>query len=454
MKRRYQRGEELFVEIVKMVPGGLALGRTEDGDNVFVRGAYPGERAKCEVTKARRNYTECKALEVENPHEGRMDAPCPHFGTCGGCLFIDMQYDHRLKLKEQIVRDAFTRIAGLPEDFPYSPIVAAPEILRFRNKMEFAFGSDDERGIYLGLREPGNYNDVIFAQDCLLLPEMSNRFMDSLAERLNKTGLSAWDNRQKAGDLRYLTLRFNEELKFQAYITVTDESLNVLIGEILDELSDEFPEMVSAGVFVNTGTGGTAKGESFHLGGMERLPQMAGDVTFMLSPESFFQTNIYGTPLLVEKVEELAGSGGVLWDLFSGVGTLSLPLHHLWEKIYGIEIVEEAVEDAIKNAHQNGIDNALYIAAPVNKGFKELKELSDPEVVIFDPPRSGVGKKTMHKIARLAPPRIVYVSCNPETLAEDITELGDMYEIQSIQPVDMFPHTYHVEVVAHITRKS
>ncbi|MFP4458276.1 MAG: 23S rRNA (uracil(1939)-C(5))-methyltransferase RlmD [Candidatus Zixiibacteriota bacterium] len=455
MGKTIRKGDILEVKVEKMVPEGLGLGRSEDGIIVFVNGAYPGEKAKVEVYKKKKSYLEAKTLEIiGEKHPKRKEPECPHFGICGGCRFLDIEYQTRLDFKEELIKDALERIGEIDlSTVDFETIVPSPRKFRHRNKMEFAFGTGDKGNVILGLRKPGDFASVIKADDCLLLPELSNDFMRGLLEEIAQTGLTAYDAHTKSGDLRYLTLRFNTKDEFLAYITINDRDSKMIFEPIFQNLSAKFSTMKGAGVFINEGSGGTATGDMETLYGIDYLEQDAGDVTFRVSPVSFFQTNIYATPLLVKQVDRFTNPGKTLWDLFSGIGTLSLPLAHKFELIYGIEIVEEAVEDAMANAKRNGIKDVMYIANTLRKGLHQLREISNPDVLVFDPPRSGIGKKALRAIMREAPPEIVYVSCNPVSLSRDINYISDMYRLEKVRAVDMFPHTYHVETVTRLVLK-
>jgi len=444
----------LEVTVEKIVAEGLALARV-DRNVIFLDGGYPGEEVRVRITKRKRNYLEGTVIDViGNRHAGRIDSPCPHYGVCGGCRFIDIDYRSRLSFKEEILKEALVKIGKINlDDVIFNPIVASPKIFRHRNKMEFAFGANESGELILGLRRPGNFRDVIETTDCLLLPEDSNDFMVKLTEDLRNTELKPFNSYTNLGDLKYLTLRFNEKYEFIAYITVADENSGDTVTAVLDSLKKDFDRLVGYGYFVNSSSGSRAQGDSVTLYGDGYLRQHARGITFDVSPESFFQTNIYCNPLLMAEVEHHTGSGDLLWDLFSGTGTLSLPLAHLFSNVYGIEINEAAVKNAEMNAFKNNISNVNYLANTLKKGLKDIVELGRPDVLIFDPPRCGVGAKLLKKIMDIAPQKIVYVSCNPTTMASDINILSEEYRLVEVTPVDMFPHTYHLETVTHLIKK-
>lgn len=458
MSKRTQETEYIEAKAVRMVPEGFALseliGSEKASDRlVFLTGAYPGEIVRAKITEKKRGYLKAETTEViSNAFGGRIKQSCPHFNPCAGCRFLDCDYESRLNFKKDMVIDAFRHIGRMP-DANILDVLPSPEITRHRNKMEFSFGEDEQGNLILGLRPAGDWRNVIPVPQCNLLPEGSNEFIEAILQMLAQSGYKSFNTTTKEGFLRYLTLRYNSENEFLAYICVGDSSHNEDLTAMFTKLSEDFPNLFGAGLFISSNTGASAQGETVTLIGNDYLMQKIGDVSFRVSPTSFFQTNTKGSELLAKEVEKALKTDGVLWDLFSGTGALSLPLSSKFKKIYGAELVEEAVDDANMNAKRNGIGNVEYIALPTKKALTALSEISFPSAVIFDPPRCGVGAKLMKKIAETAPPEIVYVSCNPVTLAQDIKDISDFYTLEYVQPVDMFPHTYHIECVARLVRK-
>jgi 23S rRNA (uracil1939-C5)-methyltransferase len=443
---RPRRGDELDLTIDRLAHGGAGVART-DGYVVFVRGAVPGDRVRARITKSKRSFAEADSVELLEPSPERVEPVAPHPGTPWQVL----PYERQLQEKEDQVRDALARI-GRFEAPPVEPIVPALEPLRYRNKLEYSFGEDDEGELVLGFHRPGRF-DVI---DDVALDILASERVDELRETVKawcrEEGLSTWDRRSQEGLLRNLVVREGRRTgQLQArFVTSPGSSFRV------DELAAAAPaESVlwtrAAGVAETT-----REGETEVVKGSAYLEEELSGLRFRISPDAFFQTNTEMAERLYGAAVELAGLTGRerVLDLFCGIGTIALVIALDAGEVYGVEIVEQAVADAIENARLNGIDNAKFFAGDVRTAMRPLLEQSgQPDVVVVDPPRAGLSQKVVRRLLEAEAKRIVYVSCNPTTLAPNARQMADAgYDLKTIRPVDMFPQTPHIECVALLER--
>jgi 23S rRNA (uracil1939-C5)-methyltransferase len=442
---RPRRGDELELTIDRLAHGGAGVART-DGYVVFVRGAVPGDRVRARVTRSKRSFAEADSVELLQPSPERVEPAAPHPGAPWQVL----PYERQLREKEDQVRDALERI-GRFESPPVEPIVPAAEPLRYRNKLEYSFGDDDEGQLVLGFHRPGRF-DLI---DDVTLDILASERVDALREAVKawcrEEGLSAWDRRDQQGLLRNLVVREGRRTgQLQARIVTSPGSFRV------DELAAAAPaESVlwtrAAGVAETT-----RAGETEVVKGRATFEEELAGLRFRISPDAFFQTNTEMAERLYGSAVELAGLTGRerVLDLFCGIGTIALVLALDADEVWGVELVEEAVADAIENARLNGVDNASFFAGDVRLAMRPLLERSGkPDVVVVDPPRAGLSQKVVRRILEAEAERIVYVSCNPTTLAPNARQMVDAgYSLKTVRPVDMFPQTPHIECVALLDR--
>jgi 23S rRNA (uracil1939-C5)-methyltransferase len=446
---RPSRGDELDLRIDSLAYGGAGVARA-DGYVVFVRDAVPGDRVRARITKRKRAYAEARAVELIEPSAERIPPVADHPGAPWQVL----PYERQLEVKAEQVADALKRIGHL-EGFELEPIVPAVEQWRYRNKLEYSFGTADDGTLVCGFHAPGSWERIVHVEDCLLASERGNAARRAALEWCRGKGLRAYDRRGQEGLLRNLVVREGRRTgEIQVRLVTSDERVDL----------DGFAEAVGADSVMWTRAAGvgetTVGGASEVLHGTEAIEEeltVAGrDLRFRLSAEAFFQTNTEMAERLYGTAVEFAGLQGWerVYDLFCGIGTIGLAVAPRAGEVWGLEIVEEAIADAIANARRNEIANARFFAGDVRLALRDLAEQAGrPDVLVVDPPRAGLSAKIVRRIIETAPKRIVYVSCNPTTLAPNAAQLVEAgWELKRVRPVDMFPQTPHIECVALLER--
>src|SRR3954454_18158180 len=440
---RPRPGDELDLRVESLAHGGAGVARLE-GYVVFVLGAVPGDRVRARVHKSKRGYAEARAIEILEPSPERIEPRAPHPGAPWQVL----PYERQLTEKEQQVRDALTRIGGF-ENPPVEAIVPAVEQWRYRNKLEYSFGEDESGQLVLGFHRPGRWDLVDDVASDILASERIDALRESVKAWAREQGLSAYDRRTNGGFLRNLVVREGWRTgELQARLVTSEGDFDTASFVDAAEGANSILWTASEGV-AETTRGGRTK----QLAGKLAIEEELSGLRFRISPEAFFQTNtqmaerLYG---LAADAAQLTGREKV-FDLYRGSGTIALPLAGYAREVWGVEVVESAIADAIKNAKLNGVDNAKFFAGDVRTAARPLlEEAGPPDVLVVDPPRAGLSAKIVRRIIEIESPRIVYVSCNPTTLAPNARQLVDDggYTLRSVQPVDMFPQTPHIECVA------
>jgi 23S rRNA (uracil1939-C5)-methyltransferase len=448
-------GEEVELEIDSLAYGGNGVGRL-NGFVVFVRGAFPGDRVRARVTKVKRGFAEASAEAVVQPSGHRVEAPCPHFGPCGGCRFQSLGYEVQAAAKEQQVRDALTRI-GRVEEPPLESILPAASLYHYRNKLEYSF-TEDEEGVGLGFHRAGRWDEVISIDVCLLTTEVGNAIREAVREWAREERLPAFDQGTGEGYLRHLVVREGRNTGQALVVLVTAPGERFETGYLVDVLR-RFPEVRSIHWAINDTPAERTSLPTTLLWGEEAIEEEILGLRFRVRPNAFLQTNTEMAERLYQEVGELAGLAGSerVFDLYCGTGTIGLSLARSADEVWGLEISEESVACAIENAELNGIENAQFFAGNVGQAVDELvEEAGPPDLVVVDPPRAGLAGKALRRLGRIGAPRVVYVSCNPTTLASDVKVLREEYgyELRSCRPVDMFPHTPHVESVSLLEKSA
>jgi len=447
------RDQELELQIDSLAFGGNGVARL-DGYVVFVRRGLPGDRVRARVTKVKRSHAEALAVEVLEPGPQRVEAPCPHFGFCGGCRFQDLAYEAQLGAKRSQVEEALRRLGGIAEP-PVGPIVPAASIYGYRNKLEYSF-TQTEAGPALGFHAAGRWDQVLPIERCLLTTDVGNAVRDAVQAWAREEGLAAYDQADATGYLRHLVVREGRNTGQVLVQLVTAE------GELFDrdyliETLRRFPEVRSIHWAVNDTPAEVTNLPSLLLWGEEAIEEELLGLRFRVRPNAFLQTNTEMAATLYELAIEAAALTGreTVYDLYCGTGTMALAMAAHALSVWGVEISEESVACALENAELNGISNAAFFAGNVGQSLEELRgRAGEPDVVVVDPPRAGLAGKALKRVGETGAPRLVYVSCNPTTLASDakvlIGEYG--YTLRQVTPVDMFPHTPHVESVSLLTR--
>jgi 23S rRNA (uracil1939-C5)-methyltransferase len=447
------KGEELELDVDSLAYGGNGVARL-DGFVVFVRRGLPGDRVRARVTKVKRSHAEALATEVLRPGPERVEAPCAHFPSCGGCRFQDLAYEAQLEQKHAQVRDALQRLGGIAEP-PLEQIVPCePEIFHYRNKLEYSFTATPS-GPALGFHKAGRWDEVLEIDRCWLTDDLGNRIRDAVRDWAREEGLEAYSQADGSGYLRHLVVRQGRNTGQALVQLVTAPGERFEQGYLVDVLR-RLPEVRSIHWAVNDSPAEVTNLPTKLLWGQEWIEEELCGLRFRVRPNAFLQTNT----AMAERLYGLAGEaaaltgGETVWDLYCGIGTIGLTLARDALTVWGIEVSEESVACALENAELNGITNAAFFAGNVGQSVDELLERSGPpDVVVVDPPRAGLAGKALRGVGRIGAQRLVYVSCNPTTLAGDVKALReDGYELVRATPVDMFPHTPHVECVALLER--
>ncbi|HYP48449.1 MAG TPA: 23S rRNA (uracil(1939)-C(5))-methyltransferase RlmD, partial [Thermoleophilaceae bacterium] len=444
-RARPRTGDELELRIDRLAHGGAGVARS-DGYVVFVRGGVPGDLVRARITKSKRSFGEANTVELLEPSPERIEPEWPHPGAPWQVL----PYERQLREKEEQVRDALERI-GHFESPPVRPIVAAEERVRYRNKVEYSFGADAAGQLVLGFHRPGRWDLIDDVERDILASERVDELRDTVKAWFREAGLTAWDRRDGSGLLRNLVVREGRRSgELQArLVTSAGELRDAELAAAMN--ADSVLWTQASGVAENTREGTTAV-----LKGRAHLEEHICGLRFKVSPDAFFQTNTVMAERLYGIAAELAGLSGRerVLDLFCGIGTIASVLALDAGEVWGVEIVEQAVADAIDNARMNDIDNVSFFAGDVRTAMRPLLERSGkPDVVVVDPPRAGLSQKIVRRLLEADAERIVYVSCNPTTLAPNARQMVEAgYELKAVQPVDMFPQTPHIECVALLER--
>jgi 23S rRNA (uracil1939-C5)-methyltransferase len=448
-----QRDQELELTVDSLAYGGNGVARL-DGFVVFVRRGLPGDRVRARVTKVQRRHAEAVATEVLAKGPLHVDAPCAHYPACGGCRFQDLAYDAQVAAKEQWVADSLQRLAGLA-DAPLEAIVPAASRFGYRNKMEYSFAATPD-GAALGLHKAGRWDEVLQIDRCWLTSDSGNAIRNRVQEWAREEKLEPYSQETQEGYLRHLVIREGRNTG-QALVQLVTARGERFDRERLIEVLSAFPEVRSIHWSVNRGVAEVTNLPTELLWGEEAIEEEIGGLRFRVRPNAFLQTNTEMAGRLYELAREFAAlSGGeTVYDLYCGIGTIGLSMAADALTVWGVEISEESVACAIENQELNGIGNAAFFAGNVGEVLTELRERAgDPEVVVVDPPRAGLAGKALRRLGEIGAPRVVYVSCNPTTLAGDAKRLASDYgyRLTRARPVDMFPHTPHVECVALLER--
>jgi 23S rRNA (uracil1939-C5)-methyltransferase len=447
-----RKDEEVELQVDSLAYGGNGVARL-NGFVVFVRRGLPGDRVRARVTKVKRGFAEALATEVLEPSPQRVEAPCAHYPACGGCRFQDLAYESQIAAKEEQVRDAFKRIGGIP-DAPLEPILPAESPFFYRNKLEYSF-TQTPSGPALGFHKAGRWDEVLEIEKCWLTTDLGNAIRNAVRDWAREESLVAYDQAEQTGYLRHLVVREGRNTGQALVMLVTAPGEKFERGYFVEVLR-RFPEVRSIHWAVNDTPAEVTNLPSTLLWGDDAIEEELLGLRFRIRPNAFLQTNTAMAERLYALAIEYAALTGTetVYDLYCGTGTIGLSLARNALTVWGVEISEESVACALENVELNGIGNAAFFAGNVGQSLEELAERAGPpDVVVVDPPRAGLAGKALKRTGALGAGRLVYVSCNPTTLASDVkvlrAEFG--YELARAKPVDMFPHTPHVETVALLT---
>jgi 23S rRNA (uracil1939-C5)-methyltransferase len=445
------RDQELELRIDSLAHGGRGVAR--HGELVvFVSRALPGDRVRARVTKYKKRYAEARVIELLERGPGRVEPVCPHFGVCGGCAWQDLGYTEQLRHKQAQVEDALRRLGRL-DGFSMLPIVPALEQYGYRNKLEYSWTTRDGRPA-LGFHQAGRWDQLLAVDHCHIASDGSNEVRRAFERWAADCGLKAYDQRAGSGFLRHLVVREGVRSGELLAVLVTADGALPAPDGLVAGLPDSVVGVVHA---VNDGVAEVTHGlPASVVSGRDWYEEQVGGLHLKVSAGAFMQTNTVMSERLYEVAIEFAepAAGDVVWDLYCGAGALGLLAAQAGAgSVYGIEIDPESVERARENAGRNGLA-VEFVAGDVARAVRPLLERAPaPTVALVDPPRAGLTPRAVRRIVELAPDRLVYVSCNPTTLAPNCSQLAESgYRLERVQPLDMFPHTPHIECVALLSR--
>jgi 23S rRNA (uracil1939-C5)-methyltransferase len=472
-----KKGDVIQIKVDKYAFEGKGIGKV-DNDNssensepdsfiVFINGAYPGDLVSVKIKKLKKSYAEAKVEEIISPSLQRVQPHCKYFGTCGGCKQQDLDYTRQIAYKQEQVEDIFKHDGGFL-DFKIEKIIPSENVFYYRNKMEFSFSDmqwltvlDDEtvsnKGFFVGLHVPNNFEKILDIEECFLQSELSTHILNFSREFFKKRHISIYNTKTHSGHLRNLIIRQSQKTEDLMLNLVTLEENELLMKEYVAAAINKFPAITTIINNISKKKASIAVGDYeivYHGSGF--IHDKIGNYKFRISANSFFQTNTIQAEKLYSTAWEFANLKGdeIIYDLYSGAGTIAIYISSFAKEVYGFESVESSIYDAKENLEINKVENVSFVQADLYKSFLPFTNfLPKPDVVILDPPRGGMHSTTVKDLLQLSPGKIVYVSCNPSTQVRDIKMLLDGgYKLIKIRPVDMFPHTYHIENVALLTK--
>lgn len=460
------------VEIIDAGSEGMSIAKPEE-KVVFIPFGAPGDIVDIQVFKKKSNCFDGKIVNIVKESDKRVKPVCQHFGLCGGCKWQHLDYQWQLHYKQKQVKDNLDRIAKI--EYPeITPILGCEKQYYYRNKVEYSFSNrkwltdgapagtyTEEQCKGFGYHLPGLFDRVIDIEHCYLQAEPSNEIRLFIKEFTMEKGLSYHNVRAHQGTMRNVIVRCNGKGEFMVIIIINEEN-SVVRNELIPALSEKFPQIISIMLVINPKFNDTIsdlpfeclKGEPFLIETMKSPRTGFEDLSFRVGPVSFFQTNVYQAERLYKAAFDLADVSGdeLMYDLYTGTGTIALYFSRFVKKVVGIEYVEEAIADAKINAQINNIDNATFYAGDMAKVLDDafIVENGTPDIIVTDPPRAGMADKVIEQLKKIKAKKIIYISCNPATQARDLQLLNELYEVIAVQPVDMFPHTQHVENIASL----
>ena len=452
------------LEITDMGVDGEGIGHFE-GMTFFVKDALIGDKIRARATKLKKNYGYARVEEIITPSDYRVEPKCPHHRRCGGCQVQALSYEKQLEFKQEKVRGNLIRIGGFSEgevDAKMLPVIGMEHPFRYRNKAQFPVGQDKDGNLVTGFYAARTHS-IIPVEDCLLGVEENAPILEAVKEWMISNGITAYDEASGKGLLRHVLIRFGFKTKEIMVCLIINGRTLPAQNDLISRL-EKMEGMTSISININTKNTNVILGEVTEcIWGQAYITDYLGDVAYHISPQSFYQVNPVQTEKLYKTALEYADLTGeeYVWDLYCGIGTISLFLAQKAKKVYGVEIVPQAIEDAKNNAKLNGMNNAEFFVGKAEEVLPEfyenLKEgdaMLTPDVIVVDPPRKGCDSACLDTMLKMQPKRIVYVSCDSATLARDLRILCDGgYELEKIRAVDQFPHTGHIETVVKLIKK-
>jgi len=463
-----RKGEEITLHIEDVAYGGLGVARVE-GMVVFVEKGLPGQEVRARIVRKKSDYCTARIVDVLQPAPYEVPPRCEHFGVCGGCKWQHVDYSQQLRFKQAIVEDSLMRLGGFG-DLSVESTLPSPDVFFYRNKMEFSFSDrrwllseekeEKPKEFALGLHVPKRFDKIVDIDACYLQSAESNVILNLVKEFARESGQVPWSATAHTGFWRHLVVREGKHTGQRMVNLVTSEINKPLMKALAEKLRSSGVPVTGVVNNINRSVGSTAFGEEeWTVWGSPTIEEKLGEYTFRISANSFFQTNTRQAERLYDTVMDFADFAGneIVYDLYSGTGTISIYISDKVRQVLGIEVIESAVKDARLNKEKNRVENVEFVLGDVKDEMNRVAEIltvvGRPDVLIVDPPRAGLHPKSVKRIAEIAPDKIVYVSCNPTTLARDAAEWKNRYQLKRVRPVDMFPHTYHIETVALLEKK-
>lgn len=456
---------ELEIESIAFGAKGIAK---LDNFVIFVRDALPGQKVKALIIKKKSGYAEAIIKEIIEQSPDYIEAPCPYFNDCGGCKFQNLNYATQLQIKTDQVKDVYSHLVKMPE-IPILATLPAPKVFAYRNKMDFSAGSSrwllkendpgTDENFAIGLHAPGRFDKILDIEACLLQDDERNALFSTIRNWARDKQISLNNPREWTGFLRSVMIRKGEHSNEIMLNLITRYEDRDLIAPLINEIITKHPQVISVVNNITNSKGDHSIGEKeILLYGKPVIHDSLGGLDYEISANSFFQTNTKGAEQLYNTVVEFGElkPDMIVWDFYSGAGSISLYIADKVKEVIGFEVVKDAVKNAKMNAKRNNVKHCHFFEANLDKFLQNNQELiaklNKPDLAIVDPPRAGLNPKFLKQLIDLTPPSIVYVSCNPSTQARDIELLCEAgYKVEKIQPVDMFPHTAHIETVAKLS---
>ena len=464
MSLSIKKGELLELYIEKLAYGGMGFSHYDD-IVIFVKGAIPGQTVKAKVYKKKKRYLEAYVVEIIKSSKFQVTPKCSHFGVCGGCSFQNYLYNNQLAQKKEQVENLFDKLGGLKK-IPIKPIIGCDNQYNYRNKMEFTYSPNKwildynkstnyKQENALGLHVKNRFDKIVDIDNCYLHTQLSDSLLSVIKKLLSQYNIEPFDVKSRTGYLKNVLIRTsydNEEILIN-FITINNDDTKLI--SLVKSLIKEFKEIKSIiHTVVKPNSGSSFSDQEKILWGENFINENIGDYSFKISSNSFFQTNSHQAKKLYDMILDCGQFNGkeIVYDLYCGTGSIGIYLAKYVSMVYGVEVVMSAIIDAIENAQNNNVSNIQFMHGDLNNFFdsnNESKIISKPDVVILDPPRAGLHKNTVNSLIKFNAKKIIYVSCNPATQVRDIVLfLNDGYKLKNVQPIDMFPHTPHIENIA------
>lgn len=446
MRIPVKKNEIKKIEIIDLNHRGQGVAKIE-GFTIFIDGGLPGDKGEAKIIDVKKNYAKGKMISITEPSKDRTVPKCPISGMCGGCQLQGLSYDAQLELKTNKVKNDLKRIGNI-EDVTIHDTIGMDEPFNYRNKAQFPVRKG-KKGVNIGFYERGSH-DIVDTKSCIIQHSLNDKVLEIVKEYMNKYNITSYDEKSGKGIVRHVLTKTSFKTEDMMIVIITKGNKLPHKEKLIDLIKESIPNVKSIIQNINNKKTNRILGNKWiTIYGDNKIVDYIQDLKFNISAESFFQVNPIQTEVLYNKALEYADLTGyeTVFDLYCGIGSISLFLAKEAKKVYGIEVVKKAIQDAKENAELNNVENAEFYAGTAEEVFPKLySEGIKADVVVIDPPRKGCDETVLDTIVKMGPKKVVYVSCNPSTLARDLKYLGEHgYGVKEVQPVDMFPHTMHVE---------